>query len=113
MVPLTLSLLVLNTVFRFRNFRYLILNRLSGEIKKGEILMQENRYSFSLHTVLLSMCPFLFIGLVFGFVSGCSGKSKQAKAPHERIREKGMIAELPKSGEIVTTERALEQGSYD
>ena len=70
--------------------------------------MQENRYGFGLYTTLLGMCPFLFIGLVFVVLSGCSGKSKQATASHERVREKGIIAELPKIGEIVTTERAFE-----
>ena len=70
--------------------------------------MKENRYSFSLHTVLLSMCLFLFIGLVFGFMSGCSGESRQTKASHESVSEKRSIAELPKIGDIVTTERGLE-----
>ena len=70
--------------------------------------MQENRYSFSLHTTLLSICPFLFIGLVFGVLSGCSEKSKQAKASHESVSAKRTIAELPKIGEIVTTERAIQ-----
>ena len=69
--------------------------------------MQENRYSFSLYTTLLSICPFLFIGLVFGFLSGCSGKSKQAKDSPESVSEKRTITELPKIGEIVTTERGL------
>ena len=74
--------------------------------------MQENRYSFSIHTILLSICPFLFIGLVFGVLSGCSGKSRQAKASHENVSEKRNIAELPKIGELVTTERALELCLY-
>ena len=70
--------------------------------------MQKNRHSFSLYTTLLNICPFLFIGLVFGFLSGCSGKPKQAKASPKSVSEKRMIAELPKIGEIVTAERALE-----
>ena len=70
--------------------------------------MQENRYSVSLYVTLLSICPFLFIGMVFGVLSGCSEKSEQAKATHESVSEKRIIAELPKIGEIVTTERALE-----
>ena len=74
--------------------------------------MQEKRYGFSLHTILLSICLFLFIGLVFGVLSGCSGKSRQAKASHENVSEKRNIAELPKIGELVTTERALELCLY-
>ena len=69
--------------------------------------MQENRYSLSLCLTLLGICFFLFIGLVFGFLSGCSGKSKQAKISPESVSEKKNIAELPKIGELVTTERAL------
>jgi len=69
--------------------------------------MQENRYSFCLYTTLLSICPFLFIGIVFGVLSGCSGKSKQAKTSPESVSEKRNIVELPKIGEIVTNERAL------
>ena len=68
--------------------------------------MKKNRYSFSLYPTLLIIC--LFLSLPFGFLSGCSGKSKQAKASPESVSEKGIIAELPKIGEIVTTERALE-----
>ncbi|MHC4459209.1 MAG: hypothetical protein ACYS0I_19375 [Planctomycetota bacterium] len=81
-----------------------------GEWKnnKGDIFIQENRYSVSLYFTLLSICPFLFIGIVFGVLSGCAGKSKQAKASHESVSEKKIIAELPKIGESVTTERALE-----
>ena len=36
------------------------------------------------------------------------GKPKQAKASPKSVSEKGIIAELPKTGEIVTTERGLE-----
>ena len=68
--------------------------------------MQKNRYSFSLYPTLLIIC--LFLGIVFGVLSGCSGKSKQAKASPESVSEKRNIAELPKIGEIVTTERALQ-----
>ena len=70
--------------------------------------MQGNRYSVGLYFTLLSICPFLFIGIVFGVLSGCSDKSKQSKVFHESVREKRIIVELPKIGEIVTTERALE-----
>ena len=66
--------------------------------------MQKNKYSVSLYFTLLSFCPFLFIGIVFGVLSGCSEKSEQAKASHESVSEKKNIAELPKIGEIVTTE---------
>ena len=70
--------------------------------------MQGNRYSVGLYFILLSICPFLFIGIVFGVLSGCSDKSKQAKASNDSVRERRIIAELPKIGEIVTTERVLE-----
>ena len=68
--------------------------------------MQENRYSLSLYLTLLSIC--VFLGIVFVVLSGCSGKSTQAKASPESVSEKSNIAELPKIGEFVTTERALE-----
>ena len=74
--------------------------------------MQENRYSFSLYFTLLSICPFLLSSICFGILSGCSEKSKQAKASHETVSDKRIIAELPKIGEIVTTERALELCAY-
>jgi hypothetical protein len=70
--------------------------------------MQENRYRVGLYVTLLSICPFLFIGMVFGVLCGCPEKSKQAKASHESVREKRITAELPELGEMVTTERALE-----
>ena len=70
--------------------------------------MQKNRYGFSLYTTLLSIGPFLFIGLAFGFLSGCSGKSRQTKVSLDSVSEKRTITELPKIGEIVTTERAIQ-----
>ena len=70
--------------------------------------MQENRKSFRLTTASLSICAFLFIGIVIGILFGCSGESKQTQVSYERGGEKRIIAELPKIGEIVTTERALE-----
>ena len=70
--------------------------------------MQENRFRFSSYFTLLGICPFLLIGLVFGVLSGCSGKSKQAKTSHESVSEKRIAAKLPKIGEIVTTESALD-----
>jgi len=73
--------------------------------KKGDILMKKNRYSLSLYSILLMMC--LFLGIVFVFLSGCSEKSRQAKVSPESVSDKRNIAELPKIGEIVTTERAL------
>jgi hypothetical protein len=60
----------------------------------------------------LGICLFLFLGIVFGFLSGCSGKSKQAKASQESAVEKRSKADLPKIGQIVTTERALELCEY-
>ena len=68
--------------------------------------MQKNRHSLSLSTTLLIIC--LFLGIVVVALSGCSGKSRQAKASPESVSEKRNIAELPKIGEIVTTERASE-----
>jgi len=65
--------------------------------------MQEKRYNIGLYFTLWSICSFLFIGIVFGLLSGCSEKSEQAKASHESVSEKNNIAELPKSGEIVKT----------
>ena len=67
--------------------------------------MKKNRYSFSLYPTLLIIC--LFLGIVFGVLSGCSEKSKQTKASYENESEKGIIEELPQIGEIVTTERGL------
>ena len=79
---------------------------------KGGSILQENRVSFSLYAILLSIFAFLFIGVVSIVLSGCTAKSKQAKASHENVSEKRNIAELPKMGEIVTTERALELCVY-
>ena len=70
--------------------------------------MQENRKISRLSTALLSIWAVLFIGIVIGILFGCSGKSKQAKASPEGVSGKKIIAELPKIGEIVTTERTLE-----
>ena len=66
--------------------------------------MQENRYSAILYVTFLSIFSFLFIGIVFGVLSGCSEKSEPAKASHESVNEKIVTAELPKIGETVTTE---------
>jgi hypothetical protein len=90
-----IALLPLIIVFRYRG-----------------IFMQENRYSFSLYTTFLSIGPFLIIGLMFGFMSGCSGNSKQANASNKSVSGQKNIAELPKIGEIVTTESALELCEY-
>ena len=68
--------------------------------------MQKNRHRLSLCPTLLIIC--LFLGIVVVALSGCSGKSKQAKVSPESVSEKSNIADLPKIGEIVTTERALE-----
>jgi len=67
--------------------------------------MQE-RYSLSLYSTLLIIG--LLLGIVFAVLSGCTGKSKQAKASPESVSEKRNIANLPKIGEIVTTESGIE-----
>jgi len=66
--------------------------------------MQE-RYSLSLYSTLLIFG--LFLGIVFGVLSGCTGKSKQPNASNQGVGAKRNIAELPKIGDIVTTERGL------
>ena len=71
-------------------------------------MQKKNRYGFSLYTTLFSIGPFLFIGLAFGFLSGCSGKSRQTRVSLDSVSEKRTITELPKIGEIVTTERATQ-----
>ena len=68
--------------------------------------MQKNRHRLSLYPTLLIIC--LFLGIVVVVLSGCSGKSKPAKASPESVSEKRTITELPKIGEIVTTKRAIE-----
>ena len=70
---------------------------------KGNIIMQENRYSVSLYGTLLSIFLFLFIGIVFGFLSACSEKSDQTNTSQESVSEKRNIAELPKTGKIDIT----------
>ncbi len=72
--------------------------------------MQKNRHRLSLYLTLLIIC--LFLGIVVVALSGCSGKSKQAKASPESVSEKGTLEKLPKIGEIVTTERAIELCEY-
>ena len=67
--------------------------------------MQE-RYSLSLYSTLLIIG--LLLGIVFGVLSGCTGKSKQPNASNQGADTKRNIAELPKIGDIVTTERGLE-----
>jgi hypothetical protein len=69
--------------------------------------MQEKRFRVSLSNALLRIFAFLFIVIVLGVPPGCSGNSKQAKVSHEIAGEKSMNVELPKIGEIVTTEQAL------
>jgi len=72
------------------------------------IFMRKNRFSFSSYTTVLSIYLIIFSGLFLIFLFGCTGKSKQTKASHEGVSDKRNIAELPKIGEIVTTEKALE-----
>jgi hypothetical protein len=43
---------------------------------------------------------------MFGVLFASSGKSNQAKASNDSVNEKKIIAELPKIGDIVTTEKA-------
>ena len=69
--------------------------------------MIENRKNLYVSITLMSICVFLFTGLVMSILFGCSGKSKQAKVSNERVGEKKIMPELPKIGETVTTERAL------
>ena len=57
---------------------------------------------------MFSIGPFIVIGLAFGFLSGCSRKSRQTKVSLDSVSEKRTITELPKIGEIVTTERAIQ-----
>ena len=68
--------------------------------------MQESRYSLSLCSTFMLIG--LFCGVFYGVLSGCSEKSNQTKASYENVSEKGIKAELPQIGEIVTTERAIE-----
>lgn len=68
--------------------------------------MKKNRYSLTLYSTFLIIC--LFHGIVIGVLSGCSGKSNQAKVSPESASQKKTIAEMPEIGENVTTERALE-----
>ena len=70
--------------------------------------MQENSKSYRFPSTLLTITAFLLIGIVMGILFGCSGKSKHAKSSYEGASSQGSIAEIPKIGEIVTTERALE-----
>ena len=51
--------------------------------------MQKNRHSLSLSPTLLIIC--LFLGIVVVALSGCSGKSKQAKASHESMSGKRIL----------------------
>ena len=57
---------------------------------------------------MLSIYLIIFSGLFLIVLFGCAGKSKQTKASHEGVSDKRTIFELPKIGEIVTNERALE-----
>ena len=68
--------------------------------------MKESRYSLSLCSTLMIIG--LLCGLFHGLLSGCSEKSNQTKASYENVSEKGIKAELPQIGEVVTTERAIE-----
>ena len=70
--------------------------------------MRENRYSVGLYVTVLIIFPFLFMGMVFGLLSGCSEKSNQNNGYLENRAGKRILAELPEIGDMVTTERALD-----
>jgi hypothetical protein len=72
--------------------------------------MQENRSIFFLFTTLLSISAFLFIGFVFGVLSGCSECSEESR--HANVSQKSVIkkrytVELPEIDDLITTQRAL------
>jgi hypothetical protein len=75
---------------------------------KGGMVMQENRFSFRLYITLLCIGFFLLIDPVHRVLSASSGNLNQTKASSEKGSENSEIAKLPKIGEVVTTERALE-----
>ena len=64
--------------------------------------MKEKRYGIRFYVTLWSICPFLFIGIVFGILPGCSEKSEQTKVSHESVKEKKNRPELPKIDENTT-----------
>ena len=70
--------------------------------------MQENRFGFRLYISLLYIGFFLLIDPVHCVQSASPGNLNQTKASSEKESEKSEIAKLPKIGEVVTTERALE-----
>ena len=63
--------------------------------------MQKKRYGFGLFFGLLRICFLLFIGSACVVLTGCEENSNKTKATNE-------LAKLPKIGDMVTTERALE-----
>jgi hypothetical protein len=89
-----------------------VVDQLNGKTKKGDIFMHDAKLGFGLCWTLLSIYSFLLIGFVLGGLSGCSGKSGQANASHESVSDRGIMAELPMIGELITTERALELCLY-
>jgi len=74
--------------------------------------MQENRFGFRFYTSLLCIFSFLLMDPVHGVMSASPRNLNQTKASSEKESEKSEIAKLPKIGEVVTTERALELCVY-
>jgi hypothetical protein len=77
--------------------------------------MQEDRPIFYLLTTLLSISAFLFIGVVFGVLFGCSEcseESRHAKVSQKSVIQKRSTVELPEIDDPITTERALELCAY-
>lgn len=72
--------------------------------------MQENKSIFHLFTTFLSISAFLFIGFVFGVLSGCSEcleESRHAEVSHKSVIKKRYTVELPEIDDLITTESAL------
>ena len=74
----------------------------------GDIFMQENNNIFHVRHTLLRICPFLLMGILLGLLPGCSGKSEPATDAPESVGQQMIVDKLPKVGEIVTTESALD-----
>jgi hypothetical protein len=72
------------------------------------MIMQKNRFGFKFFTSLFCICFFLLISPVLDAMSSYPGNVNQAKASLQSASEKSAKVELPKIGEVVTTERAYE-----
>jgi hypothetical protein len=73
--------------------------------EKAGTVMQENR--FGLHSGFLIVGFLLLIGLAYGVLLGCSASSNREKGSDESGKERSNLANPPKIGETVTTERAF------